>query len=41
LGEGKKVPRDTISVTSNNPSFATGGTLPLVTGNYQVHSITP
>ncbi len=40
-GEGKKAPPDTINVTSNNPSFATGGTLPLVTGNYQVHSITP
>ena len=41
LGEGNKVPRDTLNIVSSDARFATGGTLPLVTGNYQVHSITP
>ena len=41
LGEGNKVPRDTLNIVSSDSRFSTGGTLPLVTGNYQVHSITP
>jgi hypothetical protein len=39
--EGKKNPPDTINVTSSDPRFNTGGTLPLVTGNLQVHDIVP
>lgn len=40
-GEGKKAPPDTLNVVSTDARFATGGTLPLATGNYQVHDITP
>jgi hypothetical protein len=40
-GEGKKSPRDTLNVVSSDTRFATGATLPLATGNYQVHDITP
>ncbi|HYL58966.1 MAG TPA: hypothetical protein VEU51_08850 [Candidatus Acidoferrales bacterium] len=41
-GEGKKAPRDTLNVVSSDAAlFGTGGTLPLATGNYQVHNITP
>jgi len=41
LGEGNKVPRDTLKIVSTDSRFDTGGTLTLVTGNYQVHSIGP
>jgi hypothetical protein len=39
--EGSKNPPDTISVVSTDFRFSTGGTLPLMTGNYQVHDIIP
>lgn len=37
-GEGKKVPRDTINVTSLDARLVTQGTKYVSTGNFQVHS---